>query len=107
METDVSILPSTSWLHTATTVAPTDTILNDALTALALAHVGRLEQRHELLHSSRALYTKALRGVNRKLGSQDESLSDTTLAAVMSLSIYEVRRSRTMVSKGSKSDILI
>lgn len=90
LETNLSVLPSTSWLHAAATVAPTDTILNNALTALALAHIGRDQKRQDLLHGGRRLYTSALSGLNRKLSRKHESLHDNTLAAVMALSIYEV-----------------
>jgi hypothetical protein len=85
------VIPSTSWLQAAIAVAPTDSVLNNGLTALALAQVGRMTRQPDLLLSSRRLYTEALSGLNRRLNGGNECFTDTTLAAVMTLSIYEVR----------------
>jgi hypothetical protein len=84
------VLPSTSWLQAAIDVAPTDPVLNNALTALALAQVGRMANQPDLFHASKSAYAEAVGGLNRKLRQPDECLGDVTLAAASALSIYEV-----------------
>ena len=90
LQTDLEILPSTSWLHAATSVATTDPLLTNVLTALTLAHLARREGRRDFLNQSRMLYVQAIQGLNKALSIKGQSLDDTTLAAVMALSIYEV-----------------
>ncbi|ETI21823.1 hypothetical protein G647_05892 [Cladophialophora carrionii CBS 160.54] len=89
LPTDLSIIPSTSWLQAAIAVAPTDPVLNNGLTAMALAQVGRMTRRPDLLLGGHKLYTEALSGLNRRLKGGDECFTDTTLAAVTTLSMQE------------------
>ena len=71
-------------------VAPTDPVLNSAITALALAQVGRTTKQPDLLLGSQRMYMEALGSLNRRLKGGNERLSDATLAAASALSIYEV-----------------
>ncbi|EXJ59220.1 hypothetical protein A1O7_06652 [Cladophialophora yegresii CBS 114405] len=82
LPTNLSIIPATSWLQAAIAVAPTDPVLNNALTAMALAQVGRMTRRPDLLLVGRKLYTEALSGLNRRLKGGDECFTDTTIAAM-------------------------
>lgn len=91
LKTDLSVLPSTGWLQLAASAASTDSLLDNALTALAVAHFERFETRPDAFQSS-MLYGRAMRELSRRLRSEDDCLSDTTLAGVMALTIYEVSR---------------
>lgn len=90
LPTDLAVVPSTSWLPAAITVAPTDPVLNNALFALALAQVGRRKGKPDLLLGSERFYHEAVSGLNKKLQDGVERLSDVTLTAAAVLSIYEV-----------------
>ena len=79
------------WIPSAASVAQSDPVLNNALTALALAQVGRTTGRPDLHIGSQKVYTQALSGLNRRLRDGEDSFTDTTLAAIAALSIYEVR----------------
>ncbi|KIW67820.1 hypothetical protein PV04_07046 [Phialophora macrospora] len=91
LPTDLGIMPSTSWLQAAIAIAPTDSVLNNSLTAMALAQVGRMTRQPKLLLGSRRLYIEALSGLNRRLKSGSECFTDTTIAAVTTLSVYEMQ----------------
>lgn len=94
LQTDLEVLPSTSWLHTASSVPVSNSLLTDALTALSLAHIAQGENRIDFLDQSRASYIRAIQGLNKALQKDGQSLQDDTLAAVMALSIYEVSNFR-------------
>lgn len=101
LKTDLTVLPSTGWLQLATTVAVTDSLLDNALTALALAHFERAEKRHDSFHSS-TLYGRAMRELSRRLRDEEASRRDTTLAAVMALTTYEARDIRSLTFFGHR-----
>lgn len=90
LETDLQVLPCTSWLHTASSVPTTNPILINALTALSLSHLGRCDNRNDFLEQSQASYFQAVHGLNKTLQRQGHVLADDTLATVMALSIYEM-----------------
>jgi hypothetical protein len=50
-----------------------------------------MTRQRDLLLGSRRVYTEALSSLNRRLNGGNECFTDTTIAAVMTLSIYEVR----------------
>lgn len=90
LQTDLQILPCTSWLHTASSVSSANPILTDALLALSLAHIGQSENRVDFLDQSQASYVRAIHGLNKVLKQEGQILEDDTLATVMALSIYEM-----------------
>ncbi|KEF51148.1 uncharacterized protein A1O9_12762 [Exophiala aquamarina CBS 119918] len=90
LQTDLEVLPSTSWLHAASSVPASTPLLPDALAALSLAHLAQGAKRAEFLYQSRTAYVRALQGLNKVLQRDGQHLQDDTLAAVMALSIYEV-----------------
>ena len=90
LDTDLSIIPTTGWLQSAAIVSSTDALLDDALSALTLAHFERLEKQH-MKYQSSVLYSKAMRELSKRLQNNGvDCLSDTTLAGVMALTIYEM-----------------
>jgi len=94
LQTDLEVLPSTSWLHTASSVPTSNQLLPDALNALSLAHLAQGTKRANFLNQSRTSYIRAIQGLNKVLQKDSQSLQDDTLAAVMALSIYEVSNFR-------------
>jgi len=88
----LNVPDSAAWLDTAFTVSSTDDLLNDALTALVLAQIERSEHENEHLHASAVLYSMAMRKLSKRLSDRKQSFRESTLAAVMALSIYEVRQ---------------
>lgn len=89
LETDLAVLPETTWLNVAACSPTTGSLLRDALAALTLNHVARSQRRPDFLQQSRTLYVKTIQGINKALVETDHSLDDQTLAAVMVLTIYE------------------
>ncbi|OCT48437.1 hypothetical protein CLCR_03988 [Cladophialophora carrionii] len=99
LETDLSVAPATGWLRYAVEVATGDGLLNDALSALSVAHLERLEKRQNSYRSSE-LYSKSVRELARRIqGADAQCLGDTTLAGVMALTTYEVQTGTTTKAK--------
>ncbi|KAK5053716.1 hypothetical protein LTR84_001677 [Exophiala bonariae] len=90
LQTDLQILPCTSWLHTANAVPSTNLMLTDALMALSLSHLGQSEHKIEFLEQSQTSYFRAVHGLNKAFEREERVLEDDTLATVMALSIYEM-----------------
>ncbi len=105
LNSDIGILPETSWLKAGASVAATNPVLNDALTALSLAHIGSSGNRREMLHASQALYVGAVGGVNKLLRDKTAVMEDTTLAIVMALGLYEVGRAARAIQVASNSAV--
>jgi hypothetical protein len=93
LDTDLNVLPNTFWLTGAQELAGTDDLLSQALTALALGHLGQGDNiREEFLHESRTKYVEAVGGLNRALSNKKGPtlLDDSTLATVLALSYCEI-----------------
>lgn len=91
LETDLSVMPVTGWLQAAAALSSTAALLDDALTALALAHLERREKQRARFQSS-LFYSRAMQEFSRRLrDNHAECLSDTTLAGVSALTIYEMQ----------------
>lgn len=91
LETDLSVIPTTGFLQQAAIASSADALLDDALTALTLVQFERLEKQHARYQSS-VLYSRAMRELSMRLQNNDVGcLSDTTLAGVMALTIYEMQ----------------
>ncbi len=103
LNSDLEILPETSWLRAGASVAATNPVLNDALTALSLAHIASSGNQGELLHASQALYVGAVGGVNKLLKDKTAVMEDTTLATVMALGLYEVGRAARAIEDASNN----
>jgi hypothetical protein len=103
LNSDLETLPETSWLRAGASVAATVPVLNDALTALSLAHISSSGDQREMLHASQALYVGAVGGVNKLLKDKTAVMEDTTLATVMALGLYEVGHIARAIEVASKS----
>jgi hypothetical protein len=94
LDTDLSVAPATGWFQSALALSSTDTLLDNALTALTLAHLERFEKRPARYQSS-VLYSRAMLELSRRLRmNQSDCLNDATLAGVMALTLYEVQADR-------------
>ncbi|KAK5222036.1 hypothetical protein LTR72_006293 [Exophiala xenobiotica] len=105
LNSDIEILPETSWLRAGASVAATVPVLNDALTALSLAHIASSSDQKEMLHASQALYVGAVGGVNKLLKDKTAVMEDTTLATVMALGLYEMQAGVSVRSKSWLSHV--
>lgn len=98
-------MPVTGWLQSAASLSSTDTLLDDALTALALAHIERRERQQARFQSS-VFYSKAMCELSKRLRDNHvECLSDTTLAGVMALTIYEMQSGTMTQANGWLSHV--
>lgn len=64
--------------------------LESSLAALAFARVGLVLENEDLIRQGRAQYSLALTSVQQALISTEEAFRPRTLAAVRTLSVYEV-----------------
>jgi hypothetical protein len=66
--------------------------INSAISALGLASLSNIEMAPGLMASARKEYATALRWTNSMLRDPSQSTADATLAAVILLGMFEVRR---------------
>lgn len=80
----------TRWLSHLPPKSGTDPLLDTAVRAVTLAHLGRLHNNESFLNESRPYYGKALRLLNAALLDPEKGLASETLSATMLLSFYEM-----------------
>jgi len=78
------------WLSWLPTLSGTNPLLDSAVRAVSLAHLGQAHQAEVLLHESRPYYGKALRLLGSALNHQEKGMSSETLSATILLSFYEM-----------------
>jgi Fungal specific transcription factor domain len=71
-------------------LAGTHPLLDTAVRALTLAHLGRLQSSEDLMAQSRPFYGKALRLLNAALLDETQGMASETLSATILLSFYEM-----------------
>lgn len=83
---------SSAWYKTAGLLASSDPLLSDVLLALSLKYTEQVHKSQHAAYQAALAYNRAVRNISYRLGSPDDSLSDSTLAAVMALTTWEVSR---------------
>lgn len=78
------------WLARLPRLTGTNKLLDTAVRAVTLAHLGRLHGVDSFMTASRPFYGKALRLLNLALLDKTEALSAETLGATVLLSFYEM-----------------
>lgn len=86
------------WLARLPPLTGRNTLLDNAVRAVTLAHLGLLHGLDSFLNEARPFYGKALRLLSSALMDNTEALSAETLGATILLSLYEM-----FVSNSSKS----
>ena len=76
LPTDLSVQAATSWLQVIASLSITDVLLENAVTALALAHLERLQKRRGG-HQSSVLYSRAMAELSRGC-----TLIESTVSAI-------------------------
>ncbi|KAI9819123.1 MAG: hypothetical protein M1827_007279 [Pycnora praestabilis] len=79
-----------SWVEIIPDILNPGEALSDALSALSVARIGRLEDDSNLARAAMSLYGKALWELQRALWDETLMYRDETLAASMVLGMYEV-----------------
>ena len=87
---DLGSRRSISWLQVVTSVPEQGDALSSALTALALARLGRLHHDARLAMDSKVLYSTALSQLQRALSTKSVMFREDTLGACLALEMYEV-----------------
>jgi hypothetical protein len=78
-----------SWLHTLPAISDTSPALENAMLAVCTAKLGRMDANKDLMAKSFDLYTTALKELRLALKTEQGRMHDHTLAAVMTLTMYE------------------
>jgi Fungal specific transcription factor domain len=81
---------TTMFLNEVATIAANSHVLEWAVRAVSLSHLGRQVQDQHLIQLSRQMYRQALLTLNAALQDPIDGLSSKTLAATILLSFYEV-----------------
>jgi hypothetical protein len=79
-----------NWFNRLPPLTGRNSLLDTAVRAVTLAHLGRLHGSDEFLRESRPYYGKTLRLLNSALCESDQGMAGETLAATMLLSFYEM-----------------
>lgn len=79
-----------TWLNQLPKLTGTDLLLDTAIRAVTLVHIGRLHNSELCINESRPYYGKALRLLNKAIIDKEKSMSNVTLCATMLLSFYEM-----------------
>jgi hypothetical protein len=79
-----------TWLARLPALTGTNKLLDNAVRAVTIAHLGRLESCNYFLSKARPFYGKALRLLSLALADPIESLSAEVLGATILLSLYEM-----------------
>lgn len=87
----VAALPNHGrWLARLPPLTGTNRLLDNAVRAVALAHLGLVHGLKSFLIEARPLYEKAIHLLSLALGNSTEALSAETLGATILLSLYEM-----------------
>ena len=78
------------WLSYLPKLTGRNYLLDTAVRAVSLAHMGRLYGSEVFLNESRPYYGKAIRLLNSAISDQDKGMASETLSATMLLSFYEM-----------------
>jgi hypothetical protein len=79
-----------NWLSYLPPLSGTNPLLDNAVRACTLAHLGRLNRLGHVMHESQAHYTWALRLLSSALQDANKGMSSETLSATILLSFYEM-----------------
>lgn len=78
------------WLSHLPPLTGTNPLLDTAVRAVTLVHIGRLNNSEPFVMESRPYYGKALHLLNKTLQKKDKGVENETLCAVILLSFYEM-----------------
>lgn len=84
-------LAASAWFKTCGYLASSDQLLSDALLALSLKHAEEVHKSPELALQGAMVYGRLVKQISHRLNDPVQSMSDSTLAAVMALTTWEVR----------------
>jgi len=79
-----------NWLAYLPPLSGTSSLLDNAVRACTLAHLGCLNNSEHVMHESQALYGRALRLLSTVLQDPEKGTSSETLSATILLSFYEM-----------------
>ncbi|KAK5174515.1 uncharacterized protein LTR77_001595 [Saxophila tyrrhenica] len=79
-----------TWMYTMNTLTDQGNALSASFAALSLARMGVVTGKSDLVAQGRGQYAIALTGLKRALYDPDLAFQDRTLAAMRTLSIYEI-----------------
>ena len=79
-----------NWLAYLPPLSGTNPLLDNAVRACTLAHLGRLNNSDHVLHEAQAHYGRALRLLSAALQDTDQGMASETLSATVLLSFYEM-----------------
>lgn len=85
------------WMYSILEIPDLGRTLSLAFSALSLARVGLVHEDQNLVAQSRSQYSLALTSLQETLYTPELAFQDRTLAAMRTLSIYEVRTTDTGV----------
>ena len=89
-------LPNHSnWLSYLPPLSGSNPLLDSAVRACTLAHLGRLNRLEHVMHESQAHYGRALRLLSVSLHDVNKGMSSETLSATILLSFYEMLASNS------------
>ncbi|RMD43277.1 hypothetical protein DV735_g1806, partial [Chaetothyriales sp. CBS 134920] len=78
------------WLGSLTSLTGQNILLDNAVRALVLAHMGNIHGNQVIVNQSRPYYGKAIRLLNAALSDPKTGMASETLSATMLLSFYEM-----------------
>lgn len=78
------------WLQHLPPLTGTNILLDTAVRAVTLVHIGRLNNSEPFVRESRPYYGKALNLLNKTLQNKEKGTENETLCAVILLSFYEM-----------------
>lgn len=79
-----------AWIRRFGYLASSDPLLNDALLALSLKRAEQVYQSPDIAMQSIMVYSRVVKNISYRLSSPTDSMNDSTLAAVMALTTWEV-----------------
>jgi hypothetical protein len=79
-----------NWLAFLPQLSGTNPLLDSAVRACTVAHLGRLHDSNHVIHEAQAHYGMALRLLSTALQDADKGMSSETLSATILLSFYEM-----------------
>lgn len=87
-----------NWFKRLPPLSGQNQLLDTAIRAVSLAHIGRLHGSEAFLQESRPLYGKTLRLLSSSLAENESGMAEETLAATILLSFYEMFSSSSNTS---------
>lgn len=88
-----------TWMYSILEIPDLGRTLSLAFSALSLARVGLVHQDQDIVSQSRSQYSLALSSLQDALYNQELAFQDRTLAAMRTLSIYEVKNAKSRWEK--------